>query len=134
MKNRTIITVPNLNILLFFFFSLKCQGQESCFNPEPKFPILYPIQKPTSQTAHLKYILHRGMHTFSFHVDFTILKHTHWEINEKISSVLWTVAAKSVFFMSYKWIPLSCWNGIQYLHAFKFTINIYRTSRWMPVI
>lgn len=123
------------SIFFFFFSSLKCQGQESCFNPEPQFPILYPIQIPTSKTAHLKCILYRGLHTFSFRMDFTILKHTHLEINEKISSVLWTVAAKSIFFfMSYKWIPLNCWNGIQYLHAFKFTINIYRTSRWMPVI
>lgn len=68
--------VPNLNIL-FFFFSLKCQGQESCFNPDSKFSILYPIQIPTSKTVHLKHILHRGLHTFSFHVDFTILKYTH---------------------------------------------------------
>lgn len=86
-ENRTITMVPNLNIL-FFFFSLKCQGQESCFNPEPQFPILYPIQIPTSKTAHLKCILYRGLHTFSFRMDFTILKHTHLEINEKVSSVL----------------------------------------------
>lgn len=77
-------------------FLLKCQGQKSCFSPNFKFPILNSIQILASKTVHLKHILHGGKHIrlpCGLYYSETYTFGNKW----KIYSVLWTVAAKSIF-------------------------------------